>query len=122
METKATNFIYAEPRSRVLKKTLDTSSSGKCLPSAPKVKTKVEEKSQFLEDVPLKASPGVDPIMIKLHEGSVEKKGSAKYIKVSQGIESQGQEHSIEKLGVTKDTQLKASRDVSASPNLNFHP
>ena len=122
METKATNFIYAEPRSRVLKKTLDTSSSGKCLPSAPKVKTKVEEKSQFLEDVPLKASPGVDPIMIKLHEGSVEKKGSAKYIKVSQGIESQVQEHSIEKLGVTKDTQLKASRDVSASPNLNFHP
>ena len=122
METKATNFIYAEPRSRVLKKTLDTSSSGKCLPSAPKVKTNLEEKSQFLDDVPLKASPSVDPIMIKLQAGSVEKKGSAKYIKASQGIESQLQEHSVEKLGVTKDTQLKASRDVSASQNLNFHP
>jgi hypothetical protein len=114
VEAKATNFIYAEPRSRVLRQSSDSSFSGSLLPNALKIEANLEGKPPFIEDTQLKTYPGTDPIVTELKDSSIEKMGSAKFIQASQGIEPQLPQQSVGRLGVSKDTQLKASRDVSA--------
>ncbi|KAI5063320.1 hypothetical protein GOP47_0021867 [Adiantum capillus-veneris] len=93
VETKATNFIYTDPRSSPLKKNLDTTVSEKRITDVPKHHTNSEEK--------------LSRSQVKSEEKALRSQvKSEEKVLISQ-IKAE------EKQGVTKDTQLKASRDVS---------
>lgn len=90
VETKATNFIYTEPRSRSLKKNPDRPVSEKRITNISKLQADPEEK---LSRPQVKSE---EKSQVKLEETVLKSQVKAE-----------------EKPGVTKDTQLKASRDVA---------
>ncbi|MCO5612842.1 hypothetical protein L7F22_067113 [Adiantum nelumboides] len=93
VETKATNFMYTDPRSRPLKKSLDSTVSEKCITSVPNHHGNLEGK---LSRSQVKSEEKITRSQAKSNEKVLKSQIKAE-----------------EKQGVTKDTQLKASRDVA---------